>query len=80
MSWISAAANVIGGLFGLGGNIYQANQSNKWNQKQLDAQIAENQKTVISITLRLRLLVTSRPSLPVRCSIKRTDTTLCLTR
>ncbi len=44
MSWIGAAANVIGGLFGLGGNIYQADQANKWNQKQLDAQIAENQK------------------------------------
>ena len=44
MSWISAAASAIGGLFGLGGNIVQANQANKWNQKQLDAQIAENQK------------------------------------
>lgn len=44
MSWIGAAASAIGGLFGLAGNAYQANQANKWNQKQLDAQIAENQK------------------------------------
>lgn len=36
--------NAIAGLFGLGGNIFQASQANKWNQKLLDAQIAENQK------------------------------------
>lgn len=40
----NAIASGIAGLFGLGSNIYQANQANKWNQKQLDAQIAENQK------------------------------------
>lgn len=44
MDWIGAAASAIGGLFGLGSNAYQASQANKWNQKQLDAQIAENQK------------------------------------
>lgn len=44
MSWIGAAVSTIGGLFGLGANVHQANQANKWNQKQLDAQIAENQK------------------------------------
>lgn len=44
MNWITGAGNFLAGLFGLGGNVYQANQANKWNQKQLDAQIAENQK------------------------------------
>ena len=44
MDWIRSAASVLGGLFGLGGNIYQTDQANKWNQKQLDAQLAENQK------------------------------------
>lgn len=44
MSWLNFAASAIGGLFGLGANAYQASQANKWNQKQLDAQIAENQK------------------------------------
>ncbi|WGL30962.1 DNA pilot protein [Dipodfec virus UOA04_Rod_592] len=40
----NAIASGIAGLFGLGSNIHQVNQANKWNQKQLDAQIAENQK------------------------------------
>lgn len=44
MSWIGAAASAIGSLFGLGGNLFQSDQANKWNQKQLDAQLAENQK------------------------------------
>lgn len=44
MGFWSAAASAIGGLFGLGGNLIQSNLANKWNHKQLDAQIAENEK------------------------------------
>lgn len=41
---LSGAGSFLGGLFGLGSNIHQTNEANKWNQKQLDAQIQENQK------------------------------------
>lgn len=44
VTMLNSIASGIAGLFGLGFNIHQANQANKWNQKQLDAQIAENQK------------------------------------
>lgn len=41
---LSGAGSFLGGLFGLGSNIHQTNEANKWNQKQLEAQIQENQK------------------------------------
>lgn len=44
MGFWSTAASAIGGLFGLGGNLFQSSNANKWNQKQLDTMIAENEK------------------------------------